>query len=120
MSCGGLHCAGCAGGASIPVMPLLAVYGLAWIAEHIIEVAAISAACGVLAVAAVVALMRWQDRRAARVWAQRPAQLRAERVAEVPRPERPAIAPVVNLNFYGLPDDERATIIRTAIERTGP
>ena len=66
MACGGLHCAGCAGGAAVPVVPLAAVFGLAWVAEHLIEVVIVSAACAVLAVAAVVALMRWGERRDAR------------------------------------------------------
>jgi hypothetical protein len=49
----------------VPAVPLVAFFGLAWVAEHIIEVAIVSGVCGVLAVAAVVALMRWQDRRQA-------------------------------------------------------
>ena len=53
-----------------PSWPLAAVYGLAWVAEHLIEVIAVSAACGVLAVAAVVVLMRWADRSDARRAAQ--------------------------------------------------
>ena len=67
MACPGLHCAGCAGGAAVPVVPLAAVFGLAWVAEHIIEVAIVSAVCGALAVAAVVALMRREDRRQASI-----------------------------------------------------
>ena len=59
MSCSGLHCAGCAGGVAVPVVPLVAVCGLAWIAEHLIEVVIVSAACGILSLAAVVVLMRW-------------------------------------------------------------
>jgi hypothetical protein len=66
MSCPGLHCAGCAGGGAVaPVGTLAAAFGLAWVAEHLVEVIAVSATCGVLAVAAVVALMRWTDRREA-------------------------------------------------------
>ena len=72
-------------------------------------------------------LMRWTARRdAVRVplWRDTgapPAQLYAEPVTELPRTERPAIAPaVINLNFYGVPAAERATIIRTAIEGNGP
>ena len=66
MPCPGVHCAGCAGGAAVPVVPLAAAFGLAWVAEHLIEVAIVSAACGVLSVAAVVALMKWGERRDAR------------------------------------------------------
>jgi hypothetical protein len=118
VSCSGLHCAGCAGGAAVPVVPLAAVFGLAWVAEHLIEVAAVSAACAALAVAAVAALARWSDRRAARSWAQRPAQLRAEPVRQVPAAGRPAIGPVYNFNFYGAAGDTHAAVIRKAITGT--
>lgn len=72
MSCSGLHCAGCAGGVAVPVVPLAATLGVAWVVEHIIEVAAVSAGCGALAVVAVVWLMRWQERREAVHAASRP------------------------------------------------
>ena len=62
MSCSGLHCAGCGAGAAAPPVALAGLLGLTWVAGHLIEVAAVSSACGVLSVAAVVALMRWQDR----------------------------------------------------------
>ncbi len=65
VSCSGLHCAGCGGGAAVPIAALAALEGLAWIAAHVIEVAAASAACGVLAVYVMVALARRQDRRQA-------------------------------------------------------
>ena len=58
MSCSGLHCAGCVGGAAVPVVPLAAFCGLAWVAEHLVEVVIVSGTCGVLAVAGVVALIR--------------------------------------------------------------
>ena len=63
MSCPGLHCACCSGGAAVPVVPLVAFCGLAWVAEHIVEVAIVSATCGALAVAASIALFRWAGRR---------------------------------------------------------
>lgn len=66
MSCSGLHCAGCGGGAVSPVVVLAALEGFTWLAAHVVEVLAVSAACGVLAVAAVVTLMRMGDRRDAR------------------------------------------------------
>ncbi len=66
MSCSGLHCAGCAGGGSAPVLAFAVFYGVDWVVTHLVEVIATSAACGVLAVAAVVVLMRWADRRDAR------------------------------------------------------
>jgi hypothetical protein len=128
MACSGLHCAGCAGGIAVPIVPLAEVYGLVWIAEHIVEVIAVSAGCGVLAVAAVVALMRWADRRdAARDAAWR--QLHARQVPEIgnpvtvlPPPARRELgAPAVHLHFHGLPDAEQAVIIRQALtERTEP
>lgn len=117
MSCSGIHCAGCAGGAAVPVVPLLAAFGLAWVAEHIVEVAVVSAACGALAVAAVVALMRWSDRRDARHAALGPLMVTRAAPAALPRPERQAIAPAaVNFNFYNLPAIRQAEVIRNAIE----
>jgi len=123
MSCSGLHCAGCGGGSAAPVVAFAIFCGVDWIAAHIVEVAAVSAACGVLAVAAVVALMRWADRRDAlrtALWAVRAEAAGTPRVATaVTSAERPALAPaVMNLNFYGVPADERAAIIRTAFPGT--
>jgi len=123
MSCPGLHCAGCAGGAAIPVWPLAAVYGLAWIAEHIVEVIAVSAACGVLAVAAVVALIRWADRRDARHAARRPLLItRAEvigpprRQAAVTSAERPALGfRDLHIHIDGVPSADQAAMIRQAL-----
>lgn len=125
MACSGLHCAGCAGGGiAVPVVPLIAVYGLVWVAEHIIEVAIVSAVCGAVAVAAMVALMRWADRmdgrRAAR-W-----KLQARKVPEVvtvtatalPGPERAALGfRDLHIHFDGVPSAEQAAarIIRGAL-----
>lgn len=81
MSCPGLHCAGCGAGAGVPPAALAAAFGLAWVAEHLIEVAVVSAACGALAVAAVVALARWQERREARYAAARGIRSRADAIA---------------------------------------
>ncbi len=50
----------------MPVVPLLELYGVVWLAEHIIEVAIACAVSGALAVAVVIALTRWADRRDAR------------------------------------------------------
>jgi hypothetical protein len=104
-SCSGLHCAGCAGGVSVPPVAFAAAFGFAWVAENIIAVAAVSAACAVLAVAAVVALMRRQARREA-IHAATPL-LTARTVHSVPPAGRHAIAPTYILNFYG-PDSEHA------------
>ena len=122
MSCPGLHCAGCAGGASVPVVPLLAVYGLAWVAEHIIEVAIVSASCGVLAVAAVVALMRWADRRDARHAARYRLLVNREAptltATVTPQVSQGTAAPAIeqHVHFHFDPADrEAAPIIRTAL-----
>ena len=57
--------------------------------------------------------MRWADRRDARHAASGPLLITRAAPAALPRAERPAIAPaVVNLNFYGVPEHERAAIIR--------
>jgi len=48
------------------VLALTALLGVDWVVTHIIEVAVVSGVCGALAVAAVVVLMRWADRRDAR------------------------------------------------------
>jgi hypothetical protein len=123
--CGGLHCAGCAGGAAAPVVPLAAVFGLAWIAEHLIEVAIVSAVCGALAVAAVVALMKWTDLRDARravTW--RLLHARSETVQAVTQSgtsvpltsaERPALGfRDLHLHLDG-PAAEQAQVIRQAL-----
>jgi hypothetical protein len=103
MSCSGLHCAGCAGGAAVPVVPLVAFCGLAWVAEHIVEVAIASGVSGALAVAAVVALMRWQDRRQAR-HAARSSLWTAREVPGAPAPaarQVGQVTPPAIVNNYG-------------------
>ena len=81
-------------------------------------VVAVVVVSGVLSVAAVLWLWRWSGRQTARVWAHRPAQLRAEPAARVPAAERPAIGPVYNFNFYGPAGDTHAAVIRKAITGT--
>lgn len=123
MACSGLHCAGCAGGMAVPVVPIAACFGLAWVADHIVEVAVVSAACGALAVAAVVALMRWCDRRQGRRAAGRPIwTVRAEAAgltaAAAPRVTQGTAAPAIeqHVHFHFDPADrEAARIIRTAL-----
>ena len=100
------------------VVAVAAVYGIEWALARILWILSAAVIIAVVTVAAMVPLMRW-----ALLWRVReaPAQLYAEPVTELPRTERPAIAPaVINLNFYGVPAAERATIIRTAIEGNGP
>ena len=103
---------------ALPVVPLVAFLGLEWVVEHLVEVAAVSATCGALSVAAVVVLMRWCERREVAFAARTTLWVAREVPAAAPRPERPAIGPMVNLNFYGVPEHERAAIIRNAL--TGP
>lgn len=117
------HCAGCAGGSAVPVLALAALEGFAWVAAHLIEVAAISAACGVLAVAAVVALVRWGDRRETRhaaahpllVTRPAPATLTATVIPQV-RQGTPPPAIERHVHFHFGPDDrEAARVIRQAL-----
>ena len=101
-----------------------------WLLARIWWILGSSAGVTVAAMLILARLMRWaraRDERDALAWERRrvqpgtPAPLRAEPVTELPRTERPAIAPaVINLNFYGVPAAERATIIRTAIEGNEP
>jgi len=124
MACSGLHCGGCAGGMAVPVVPLVAFLGLAWVAEHLIEVAVVSASCGVLAVAAVVALMRWADRRDARLAARGPLMVTREpstpalTATVTPQVAQGTPAPAITNNYYIRIDPagrEAARIIRQAI-----
>lgn len=111
MSNYGFHWTPCRGGGDATVILagaglLACAFAVEWVASHAWEILAVTAACGVLAVSAVVALMRWTDRRAAAFGAalaarrERPA-LTATVLPQVSQPERPAIPQVVNFNFYG-------------------
>jgi hypothetical protein len=116
MSCSGLHCAGCGGGAGLPVIALLALEGAAWVAAHVIEVAVTSAACSVLSVAAVVALMRWQDRRQAAFAARGPLLItRADAAPLPPARRRAGLPPVVNNYFYVADPAVAARVARQAL-----
>ena len=98
MSCPGLHCPGCSGGQSLGVLAA-AVVGLAVayetvavVAEYIVPITAVVAACFALAVAASVWLERWSDRRAAEWGAARGIVSRADVI--LPEPVRaPAVFP---------------------------
>jgi hypothetical protein len=120
MSCPGLHCACCAGGITVPVVPIAAALGPAGIAEHLVEVVIVCGVSGALAVAASILLLRRAGRRDDR-------QLAAWRAAYVARSapeirhvvadsvtsaEHPAIAaPQVVINIFGMPSAEQAAII---------
>jgi hypothetical protein len=127
MACSGLHCAGCGGGSAAPVVAFAAFLGVDWVAAHLAEVIVTSAACGALAVAAVVALMRWADRRAARHAAAGPLMVTREVSAPmvnatvIPQvrrvEERPAIVNHYHIHFDPA-DREAARIVRTALPGT--
>ena len=124
MACAGLHCSGCVGGSAAPPLALTVLLGATWVAEHIIEVAITSAACGALAVAAVVALMRWADRRDARLAARGPllitrgAPRPALTATVIPQVIQGTPPSAVTNNYYiriDPADREAARIIRTAL-----
>jgi hypothetical protein len=100
----------------VPVVPLVAFCGLAWVAEHIVEVAIVSAVSGALAVAAVVALMRWTERREGRHAAARPLLIAREAPAAVAPAARPAITGGLHLHLDGMPSSRQAAGIREALE----
>jgi hypothetical protein len=120
-SCPGLHCPGCgdSGGSAKVILIIgaaaVAVEVLEWIAAHALELMAITAACVALAVAAVAALFRWAARRDARHAVERPFLTAREVTAVVSAPRRELAAPALHLHFHGLPADEQAAIIRTAV-----
>ena len=129
MSCPGAgHCACCSGGAVLPLVPLAAIYGLAWIAEHIVQVIATSATCAALSVAAVVALAGWTERREARYAASRsllyarseavPA-VTATATLQVSQGTVPAIENHIHYHFDPA-DREAARIIRQAFAGAVP
>jgi hypothetical protein len=107
----------------VPVVPLLAVYGAAWVAEHIIEVAIVCGVSGALAVAAVVWIMRWTDRRDERrrvVWlaqrAREVPEIRTVRSDLPPPAERPALGfRDLHIHLDGVPAADHAAVIRQAL-----
>lgn len=113
MKCPGLHCPGCGDGDAKVILAgaglLTCAVAVEWLAANAVAILAVTAACGALAVAAVVALMRWGDRRERRHMAERPfltsrdepATLTATVIPQVTQPERPAIPQVAVFNFYG-------------------
>ena len=117
MSCSGLHCAGCGGGAVAPVLVLAALEGFTWVAAHVIEVAAVSGACGVAALAVMVALVRRGDRRDARQLAGGTLLITRPDAAPLPPARRRAELPppVVNNYFYVADPAVAARVIRQAL-----
>jgi hypothetical protein len=117
MTCSGLHCAGCGAGASVPPLALAGLLGFTWVAAHLVEVGIVSAACAALAVAVVVRLMRWQDRRQAAFAARGPLLVTRPDAAPLPpvrqRAELPP--PVVNNYFYVADPVVAARVVRQAL-----
>jgi NADH:ubiquinone oxidoreductase subunit 6 (subunit J) len=93
-----------------------------WVAAHAVEVLAVTALCGAVAVAAVVALMRWGDRRERRHMSERPF-LVSRTVADltatvIPQVTQGTPAPAIE-NHYHIhldpADREAARLIRQAL-----
>jgi hypothetical protein len=135
--CEGLHCRGCRdGGSGKAVLAgggiVAGVLAAEWVAAHAWEVLAVTAVCGALAVAAVVALLRWAQRRDARHAAGMPFLT----VREVPGTGTPVTgsgtrAPIpgtsaeqlalgfreLHIHLDGQPTAEQAEVIRQALHR---
>jgi len=90
---------------------LAALEGFTWVAAHVVEVAAVSLTCAVLVTAALVALIRRQDRRQARC-----GTLAVTRPGAAPLPPARRRAelppPVVNNYFYVADAAMGARVIR--------
>jgi hypothetical protein len=130
MGCPGIHCACCAGGITVPVVPLAAAFGVAWVVEHLVEVVIVCGTCGVLAVAASVCLFRWADRRDGRraaTWRLLHARVVSKAAVTNSPPggrfltagcdtERPALGfRDVHIHLDGVPAAEQAEVIRRAL-----
>ena len=122
MSHPGAHCAGCTGVSAVPAAAFAVFCGLTWIAEHLAEVIAVSAACYVLSVAAVVALSRVTARREAAFGARLAAAhqrgtLTATVIPQVTQEAtaRPAIEQHFHVHHHYADSREPARVIRTAL-----
>lgn len=127
MSNYGFHWTPCRGGGDATVILagaglLACAFAVEWVASHAWEILAVTAACGALAVSAVVALMRWTDRRAAAFGAALAA--RRERTAltvtAAPQVTAPSVQ-VVEHRHYIYPvtaPDPASAIVRAAITGT--
>ena len=107
----------------MPVVPLVAFLGIEWVLEHLLEVAAISATCGVLSIVAVVFLMRCGERRDAarrQLWTARaealPPRQTRHGVSDSARPELGFRD--LHIHLDGMPDATQAAVIRQALGRT--
>ncbi len=98
------------GGGLAVATALAAVMGIEWVFAHLLWILGTGVLCAVLTAVAVARLARWSDERAVRVWAQRPAQLRAEVVTEVPPAQQPAIASHYHVHYHAA-DGQQAPAI---------
>ena len=119
-ACPGLHCAGCGGGSAAPFLVLGGIFGAEWVIENIIAVAIVSAVCGILALAAVIALMRWADRRDAGravLWRTRYEALHPAVTPVAVTAPAPSALPFRDLHIHlnGVPDAAQAEVIRRAL-----
>jgi len=125
MPCGGLHCAGCLGGAGAPPVAFIELYGLVRVTEHLVEVVTTSAVCAILAVAAVMWLKRWTERHDAERAEQGSLFITRADAAPLPPPRirelltdpgRPALGfRDLHIHLDGVPSPEQAAAIRHAI-----
>jgi len=105
------------------VLALTAFLGVDWVVTHLVEVAIVSGTCGALAVAAVVALMRWCDRRQVRraasrsLWSVCSEPVTGTRVPySVTSAERPALGfRDLHIHLDGVPVADQAAVIRQAL-----
>jgi hypothetical protein len=129
----GYHWSRCSGDGDAKVILaggglLAGAIAVGWVASHAVAVLAVTAACGALAVAAVVALMRWGDRRERRHAAEHPflvtrpvpAALTATVIPQVSRATAaPALEQHVHYHVHvGEGDREGARIIASALPGT--
>ena len=83
----------------------------AWILAWLWAVLLVLAACVTLTAVIVFRLKAWSDRKAAAVFAARePPRVRAERVAEIPRTEHPAIENHYHVHYHAA-DGQQAPAI---------
>jgi len=130
VTCPGLHCPGCSGCRSGVARPVLAVavfllaggggavIALEWLAERILWILGTAVLAVVLAVAAVLYLIRCQERRE-QAWGLRRAAAReviycdTEAVSQQARPQLDG-RPVIIQNFYGTEAAEMAARVLPA------
>lgn len=120
------RCPGGGGGGKVVLVgggALAGILALEWVAAHAWEVLTVTALCGIGAAAAVVALMRWGDRRERRHMAERPFLVSRTEPATltatvIPQVSQGTTAPAIENHYhihFDPADREAARIIRTAL-----